>query len=162
MSFDRPDAQRREIAKYWVFEPFWPRAARHFEKFRAKNGKTRFPGARGTFGEKICPPHKFVPKTALLLFHFVFWPTGRPGAGNREIRGSGPFWPRAALGTERISGPKTEKRDFPELGALVGGKTVRPKSLSQKLRDFFTFCVLAHRTPRGGHCNIRVFWTLLA
>ena len=37
-----------------------------------------------------------------------------------------------------------------ELGALLGGKSVRPKSFSRKMRNFFTFCVLADRTPRSG------------
>ena len=32
----------------------------------------------------------------------------------------------------------------------MGKKSVRPKSLSQKLRNFFTFCVLADQTPTGG------------
>ena len=41
LCFDRPDAQGQEIAKYWVFRPFWPRAAPwHLEKFRFKNRKT--------------------------------------------------------------------------------------------------------------------------
>ena len=67
-----------------------------------------------------------------------------------EIAKSGcfsPFWPRAALGT---SGPKTEKCNFPELGTLLGGKSIGPKSFSLKLRNVFTSCVLADRTPRGG------------
>ena len=35
-------------------------------------------------------------------------------------------------------------------GALLGEKSVRPKSFSQKVRNFFTCCVLADQTPRGG------------
>ena len=63
--------------------------------------------------------------------------------------GFGPFW---AAGTERNSGPgpKTEKRNFLDLGALLGGKSGRPKNFSPKLRIFFTICVFAERTPRGG------------
>ena len=60
------------------------------------------------------------------------------------------FWP--ILGTKRNSGPgpKSEKHNFPELGALLGKKSVCPRNFSLKLCNFFTFCVLAHRTPRGG------------
>ena len=62
------------------------------------------------------------------------------------------FGPFVAAGTYRNSGPgsKTEKRDFLELGALFGKKSVRPKSFSQKVRKFLTFCVLAERIPTGG------------
>ena len=35
------------------------------------------------------------------------------------------------------------------LGALLGGKSGRPKSFSPKGRNFFTFYVLADRTPTG-------------
>ena len=48
----------------------------------------------------------------------------------------GPFGLGQPLGTERNSGPKTEKRDFPELGALFLGKSGRPKSFFQKERNF--------------------------
>ena len=73
----------------------------HLEKFRAlvKNGKTRFPGPRGTFGGGNRPPQKFLPKIAHLFYNLRF---GRPDPQGREIakyRFSGPFWPRAALGT---------------------------------------------------------------
>ena len=65
LRFNRPDTQRREIAKYWVFRPFSPRAAPwHLEEFRAENRKTRFPRPRGTFGENNRPPQKFLPKIA--------------------------------------------------------------------------------------------------
>ena len=40
---------------------FWPVLGRgHVEKFwaRVKNRKPQFPGAKGTFEEKICPPQK--------------------------------------------------------------------------------------------------------
>ena len=39
----------------------------HLEKFRAKNRKMQFPGARGTFGGEIPPPQKFLPKIAQLF-----------------------------------------------------------------------------------------------
>ena len=139
LRFDGPAPQGREIVKYWVFRPFWPRAApRHLEKFRAKNRKTQFPGARGTFGEKNRTPKKFLPKSAQLFYILYF---DGPDPQGWEIAKNwvfGPFWPRAAPwhGTQRNSGLKTEKRDCPELGALLGGKNGRPKSFSQKARNF--------------------------
>ena len=126
----------------------------HLEKFRAKNGKTQFPTARRTFGGKIRPPQKFLPKIAELFYSLRF---GQPDLQGREIAKymvSRPFWPRAALGT---SGPKTEKHNFLELGRRLGGKSIRPKSFSQKLRNFFTVCVLADRTPGGGKSQNTVF-----
>ena len=116
-----------------------------------RNRKTQLPGARGTFGGETCLPRKFLPEIAQLfsLLHF-----GRPDPHGREIaKNTGvfrPFSPRTALGTQRNSGSKTEKHNFPELGALLGGQSVRPKSLSMNLRNFFTFCVLANRTATGG------------
>ena len=132
---------------------FWPfLGGGHLEKFRArfKNRNARFPGAKGTFGGRIRPPQKFLPKIAQLFYILRF---GRADPQGREIAKygfSGPFWPRAALGTWGNSGPgsKTDKRDFPERGAHLGGKSVRPKGFFPKLRNFFTF--LADRTPRGG------------
>ena len=49
----------------------------HLEKFRAraKNRKMLFPGARGTFEEKICLPQKFLPEIAQLFYVLCF---GRP------------------------------------------------------------------------------------
>ena len=47
-------------------------------------------------------------------------------------------------------GQKQKNCNFPELGALLGGKSVCPKSFSVKLRNFFRSCVFADRTPRGG------------
>ena len=88
------------IARYWDFRPFWPRAAPwHLQKFRAENGKTQSPGARGTFTGKIRPPKKFLPEKAQ-LFHILRF--GRPDPNGREIAKywfSRPLWPRAALGT---------------------------------------------------------------
>ena len=47
------------------------------------------------------------------------------------------------------AGPKTEKCNFPVLGALLEGKSGRPESCSLEVRNFFTFYVLADRTPTG-------------
>ena len=59
----------------------------HLEKFRAqaKNRKTQFPGARGIFwgGDPAAP--KLSPQNCAFFFHFMFWPTGPPGVGNRKI-----------------------------------------------------------------------------
>ena len=107
--------------------------------------KRDFPEVGALLGGNPSAP-KFSPRNCATFFHFVFWPTRPTGAGHRKIRLSGPFWPRAALGTWRNCGPKTEKRDFRELGE----KYVLPKSFSQKLRNLFTFCAFADRTPSGG------------
>ena len=113
---------------------FWPVLGRgHVEKFkaRAKNRKTQFPGGRGTFGEQIRPPQRFLPEIAQLFYILHF---GRPDPQGRKIAKYGvsrPFWPRA-LGAYKNSGPKTEKHHFPVLEALLGENSVRPKSFSQK------------------------------
>ena len=70
----------------------------------------KFPGARGTFEEKIRPPQKFLPRIAELFYILGF---GRPDPEGREIAEYwffGPFWPKVALDTERNpgAGPETE------------------------------------------------------
>ena len=45
---------------------------------------------------------------------------------------------------------KNRKTRFPGARGTFGGKSVRPKSFSPKLRNLFTCCVFADRTPRGG------------
>ena len=98
----------------------------HLDKFRARaeNRKTQFPGARGTFGGDLRPPQKFLPEIAQLFYILRF---GRPDPNGREIAKCWPFWPRAAHGTWRNSGPKTENRNFPELGGLLGANPSAPK-----------------------------------
>ena len=50
-----------------------------------QNRKTQFPGARGPeAGEKKLP--RYPGWLSATFLHFMFWPTGPPGAGNREIR----------------------------------------------------------------------------
>ena len=128
-----------------------------------------FLGARGPSGEKIRPPRKFLPKVALLFCVVHFARREPPGAGNCEILGLWPFWPRTALGTSRNSGRKTEKRNFPVLEALLREKYGRSKKFSPKFRNFFTVCALADRTPTGGqsrntgfvgHFGLRHPWAL--
>ena len=76
----------------------------------------------------------------------------RPDPHKREIAKYGylrPFWPRTALGTLRNpgAGQKKEKCNFPVLGALLGGKSGRPKSFSPKVRNLFTCYVLRFGRP---------------
>ena len=62
---------------------FWPvLGLGHLEKFRARaeNRKTQFPGARGTFGEKVCPPQNFLPEIAQPFYILCF---GRPDPQGR-------------------------------------------------------------------------------
>ena len=84
-------------AKYRDFRPFWPRAAPwHLAKFQAKNKKTRFPGASGTFGGEIRPPQKFLTEIAQLFYILCF---RRPEPQGLEIAKywfSRNFWLRAA------------------------------------------------------------------
>ena len=85
----------------------------------------------------------------LQLSHEQIFPGRTPTWSETVIYGVfGPFW---AAGTWRNSGPgrKTAKRNFPELGALLGGKSVRPKSFSPKLRNFF-FIFRFGRTDLNG------------
>ena len=76
----------------------------------------------------VRPPQQVLPKTAQLFCCLRF---GSTGGKSRNTGFSRPFWP-GPFGTWRNSGPKTEKRDFPELGGLLGKKSVRPKSFSPK------------------------------
>ena len=123
----------------------------HLEKFWdwAKNRKTQFPGARGPKIEK--KRYHTIRDGCPQLFYILRF--DRLDPQGREITKywvSRRFWPRAALGTWRNLGAKTEKCNFPELGAHLGGKSIRPKSFSQKVRNLFTICVLANRTRRAG------------
>ena len=144
-----PGSANREI------RPFWPRTA--FGTYR-KTG-------RGLKAEK----HNFlalgVPKSRKKRYHtirngcpqknFYGLRLAQPDPYGREIAKYGyfrPFWPRTALGTWRNpgAGPKTEKCNFPVLGALLAGKSGLPKSFSPKVRNFFILYILAGRTPTGG------------
>ena len=160
----RADPQGREIAKYWFLRPFWPRTAPwHLNKFPVENRKTQFPGARGTFGNKIHSPQKFLPKIAQLFWILCFGrPQWRKIAKYWSFR---PFWPRAALGTWRNSGPgsKTEKSDFPELGVPKrrGKKSYHPIWDScPQLFLHLMFCPT--RPPRAGNREKRGFQAILA
>ena len=95
---------------------FWPVLGRgRLEKFRArvKNGKTQFPGARGTFGGKIRPPQKFLPEIAQLFCSLCFDRTAPQGREIAKYGGFRHFWPSAALGTWRNSGANKDKHKQP-------------------------------------------------
>ena len=66
---------------------FWPVLGRgHLEKFRAqvKNGKTQFPGARGSEIEK----KKVTTLSGMVVRNcFTFFVLPDPGAGNQKILG---------------------------------------------------------------------------
>ena len=100
--------------------------------------------------KKICPPQNFSPK---LRIFFTFCdlvnrtPTGRKSQNTGFL---GPFGLGQPLALEEIPGRKQKTRNFPELGALLRGKSVRPKSFSPKLRNFLTVCVLVDWTSGGG------------
>ena len=136
---------------FWVGPPpvgnsdlvvFWPvLSGGHLRKFRAraKNRKTQFCGPRGTFGGGNRPPQKFLPKTAHLFFFFRF---DRPDPQGREIAkywGFRPFWPRAAPWHLEKFWVEAEKRDFPELGALLQNKPAAPKVAPENCATFLHF-----------------------
>ena len=86
-----------------------------------------------------------------LTFYVLTDPTPR-GGKPRSMGILGCFGPGRPLTLGEIPGlgRKQKKCNFPVLGALLGGKSGRPKSFSLKVRNFFTFYVLADRTPTGG------------
>ena len=108
-------------------------------------------------GGKSIHPKSFSPKLRN-FFTFCVLAERTPRGGKSQNTGFlGPLGLGQPLGTERNSGPNTQKCNFPELGALLGEKSVRPKSFSQKVRNFFTSCVLADQTPTGGKSQNTVF-----
>ena len=53
----------------------------------------------------------------------------------------GPFWPRIGpWHLEKFRAEKTEKRDFPELGEFLGGKTATQKFLPKTAQLFYILC----------------------
>ena len=72
----RPGAENCEIRGFYAIlaeDRLW-----HLEKSRgwAENGKMQFAGARGTFGEKIWTPQKYLPESAQLYVLADRTPTG--------------------------------------------------------------------------------------
>ena len=121
-------------------------------------GKTQFAGARVTFGGEIRTPQRFLPESA--------HPQGRKFAkyqskGCRVLGHVGPGRIPWHLRNPRPR-PKTEKHNFPVLGALLGGGSGRPKRLPTKVRDFFlNFTIWPTGPPRAGNRRnwvFRPFW----
>ena len=79
----------------------------HLEKFRARaeSRKTQFPGARGTFGEKICPHQSFLPKIPLFFCILRF---GRPDPQGQEVVKNGGFGLGQPLALGEIIGENTD------------------------------------------------------
>ena len=111
--------------------------------------KTQFPGARGPETEKKW--YHAIRDSCPQLFFFTFYgSTDRTPTGwkSRNTGGFRPLRPRTALGI----GPKTEKHNFPVLGALLGGKCGRPKKfLPESAQLFLLFTFWPTRPPRAGN-----------
>ena len=157
LRFARPDSHGREIAQYGHFRPFWPRTAfgTWRNRARAENGKTQFPGARGPEIEGKSY-HAIRDGCPQLFYPLRF---ARPDPQGQEIAKHGyvrPFWPRTALGTWRNpgAGPKTEKRNFPVLGALLGKYTDAPKVSPRKCATFLLFTFWPTGPPRAENCRM--------
>ena len=125
-----------------------------------KTEKRDFPGLGALFGGETGRPKSFSRKSRYIFTFCVLTDRTLRGGKSQNTWFSGPFGLGQPLGTKRNSGPKTEKRDFPELGALLGGETGRPKSFSRKLRNFFTFGVLTdpQRREIAKYLVFRPFW----
>ena len=89
----------------------WPVLGRgHLEKFQAQveNGKTQFPGARGTFGDKIQLPQKFLPKLSNFFTFFVLADPTPRGVKSQNTGFLGPFGLEQPLALREILGQKRE------------------------------------------------------
>ena len=95
---------------------FWPVLGRgHLFEIRARvrNGKPRFPRARGTLGGEIRPPQKFLLKIAHFFYILRF---GRPdpqGGKPHNTGFLGPFVLGQPLALGEIPVGKTEKHNSP-------------------------------------------------
>ena len=100
--------------------------------------------------KRILP--RYPGRFSAFFLQFTFWPSGPPGAGNREIRvfrailAQDGLWHleksrvRAENGKTQFPGargPETEEKKVTTLSGMV-------------VRNFFTFYVLPDQTPRGG------------
>ena len=100
--------------------------------------------------QKSIRPKNFSPALGN-IFTFCVFADRTPRGGKSQNTGFlGPLGLGQPLGTWRNSWPKTGKHNFPEVGGLLGNKSARSKIFSPKSCNFFTFCVLADRTPTGG------------
>ena len=91
LRFGPSEPQGQEIAKYWVYRPFWPRAAPWPLEFRAGNRKTHFTGARGTFRKKIRRAQKFLTEVAQLCYLLRFRRPNPQGGKSQNTGFLGPF-----------------------------------------------------------------------
>ena len=86
----------------------------------------------------------------------TFLPVRPPPAGDSNLVGFGPILGLWHVEKFRARAENT-KRNFPMLGALVGGKPSRPKSLSPKFRSLFTFLRFGRPDPHGR--EIAKYWS---
>ena len=122
-----------------------PLALREFPGRKWKN--THFPGATGPKTEKKC--YHPIQDGCLHLFYVLHF--GQPalhGRENAQYGDFGPFWPGTALATNPRRGPKTEKHNSPLLGVPKWENNATTLS-GMVASNFFTFYVLADRTPTG-------------
>ena len=77
-------------------------------------------------------------------------------AGNGDLLVFRPVLGRGHLEKFRVQA-RNRKAQFPGARGTFGGESVRPKGFSSKLRNFFTSCLLADRTPTGGKSQITGF-----
>ena len=124
---------------------------------RAKNRKTQFPGARGTFGEKNRAPKSFSRKLRNFFTFCVLTDRTPRGGKSQNTVFLGPFGLGQSLGTSRNSGPKTEKHNFPELEALLGKNPSAPKVYARNCTTFLHFVFWPSGPPRPGNCEILFF-----
>ena len=131
----------------------------HLEKSRARaeNGKTQFPGARGPKIEKNVTTLSGL--VVRYFFTFCILTHRTPRGGKSQTTGVlGPFGLGQRLGIWRNSGPKTEKCNFPELGALLGGKSIRPKRFLPKSAQLLDCLCFGRPDPQGQEITKYVFF----
>ena len=89
LCFARPDPHVREIAKYGVFRPFWPRTTLGTERnprAMPKTEKCNFPVLGALLWGKIRTPQNFRPESAQLFCTFRF---GRPDPHGEKSQNTG-------------------------------------------------------------------------
>ena len=130
---------------YWVLARSRPRALGEIQDPGEKQKNT----ARGTFRKKSVCPKSFSLKLRNFSTLCVFANRTPRGGKSQNTGFLGPFGLGQPLG--RAENGKTQ---FAGARGTFGKKSVRPKSFSPKLRNFFTFCALAGRNPTGGKSQI--------
>ena len=114
-----------------------------------KNGKTRFPGPRGTFGGEIPSAPKVSPKSCAMFLHFLRF--RRPDPQGQEIAkywSVGPFWPRADPWHLEKFRTENRKTQFPVARGTFGEKNPSaPKVSSQNFANFDQFAFWSTGPP---------------